>query len=392
MTSKLISSEDQAFLSNCSELLDGVKRLALDYEVVQNRRENIDIGFNLFELISDHYQRETFHSDILKELLDPKAKHGEQQLFLNLFLEFLNSHHNAGIDRSLYVNASVEKEEAKIDILIKGSKHAIIIENKINDAKDEHRQIPRYLEVAKAKGYICDCIVYLRLNRWKYPDTTDWTSEEENEAKSKLRVVLAYDDSKENLLHAWITKCADVSKSFDAKHIIRQYGGIIKKLGINIMNEPIMEKFCALMGKGENLKTALTLQKMMSDLIAYRAQKIHDDFKSDRAPFKDIGITSQKNDVYFKRTDKHGPYGIDIGIEPDGYSFQFWNLDDRAGVKGEAKALLEKVDCFDKYKMLSTKTSCEGDAGVFFRRFEFPSEEEALFEHLKAFMQKLSTV
>ena len=380
-------------MNNCSELLDSIKRLALDFEEDRSKRKKIynNIGFNLFELISDHYQRETLHSDILKELLDPKAKHGEKQLFLNLFLEFLNSQHNAGIDPSYYANASVEKEEAKIDIFIKGSKHAIIIENKINGADDRPRQIPRYLEVAGAKGFTCDCIVYLRLNSWKRPNTAGWTSEEKIEVESKLRVVLAYDDSENNLLNGWIAKCADVSNSCDAKHIIRQYGGIIKKLGIDIMNEPIMEKFYTLMGKDENLKTALTLQKMMGDLIAYRAQMIHDEFKNCREPFNELGITDQKNDVYFKNTDKHGSFGIDVGIEPDGYSFQFWNLNDRPDVKGEAKALLGKTDRLENYKILSTKTSDTNDAGVFYRRFEF-REEKALFEHIRAFKQKLANV
>ena len=45
-------------------------RVASDYRAALRKRD-VDIGFNLFALISDLYYRENFHSDILRALIDP---------------------------------------------------------------------------------------------------------------------------------------------------------------------------------------------------------------------------------------------------------------------------------------------------------------------------------
>src|SRR6266446_1027413 len=55
------------------------------------KKRYVDIGFNLFAIISELYYRENFHSDILKALIDPKGKHQEQETFINLFLKFIRS-------------------------------------------------------------------------------------------------------------------------------------------------------------------------------------------------------------------------------------------------------------------------------------------------------------
>src|SRR5947208_528493 len=64
--------------------------LARMYEACLERR-NVDIGFNLFAIISDFYYRENLHSDILRALLDPQGKHQEQEKYFHLFLEYLRS-------------------------------------------------------------------------------------------------------------------------------------------------------------------------------------------------------------------------------------------------------------------------------------------------------------
>jgi hypothetical protein len=66
----------KAFNENAIHEVDGLMRnpylsaLARKYEANLKKRD-VDIEFNLFELISDNYYRETLHSDILKAFLDP---------------------------------------------------------------------------------------------------------------------------------------------------------------------------------------------------------------------------------------------------------------------------------------------------------------------------------
>lgn len=47
--------------------------LAGEYNANLKKRD-VDIGFNLFSIISELYYRENFHSDILKALIDPKIQ------------------------------------------------------------------------------------------------------------------------------------------------------------------------------------------------------------------------------------------------------------------------------------------------------------------------------
>ncbi len=359
--------------------------LAGDYNANLKKR-NVDIGFNLFELISDHYYRETFHSDILNALLDPIGKHEERDKYLRLFLEFLCSQHRAKIDLLDYSNAQVVKEEGRIDILIKDevSKKAIIIENKINNAPDQPNQLPGYLKKVRDRGYTCDAIIYLRLNGYAGPDTTSWVNNDDRKQVKAIQIIIcAYDGTDKDLLTGWILKCQEESINPDAKHILRQYGDLIKKLGGNIMNKPIMEKFYNTIVEGENLKTALSLKAMLDDLVLYRVEKIIDKFKNNLAPFGQIN-NYKDYDAYFTNLIwKDAHLGLDICVYPELYSLEFWDRNDREGTKRQAKAMLQKMGCLDEYTYKD---------GLFIKEFAFPSQEEDLIEHITAFKKKLSEI
>ena len=386
----VIKYADQSFADGIA-LLQRIKTVAQIYEENLKKR-NADIGFNLFELISDQYYRETFHSDILNALLDPKGKHLEGGKYLNVFLKFLCSEYRANIDLAHYSDARVAKEEDRIDILIKGSDHAIVIENKINGATDQPRQLPDYLKKVKNKGFTCDAIIYLQLHGNTPPDTSTWTGEERKQLPKILHCISAFDGSddgtKKDILRGWVEKCRDESKeNSDAQHIVRQYAGIIKKLGRNALNRPIMEKFYEEMikDKGENLKAALSLKKMLDALVVYRAEKIIDKFKGDLSPFCKIENYNNCDAKFSNFRWNDASFGLDIGVESESYSFQFWDTNDREGTKGQAKAMLQKMDRLNEY---AAKTS-PADAGVFCKEFEFPSQEEDLFRYITDFKKKL---
>ncbi len=387
MSSQPTNVECQTTVADCAAFLKCIKPLAERYEENLKKR-NVDIGFNLFELISDHYYRETFHSDILNALLDPTGKHQGGKKYLDIFLNYLRSQHGAEIDLSHYSDAQVVKEEDRIDILIKGCKHAIIIENKINNADDKKKQLPRYLKKVNGYGFACDAIIYLRLNGNLGPDTTGWNDGEFEpqlieELKRKLKVICAFDDTEKDLLNGWISKCEKESDHLDAHAILRQYGKIIEKLEGNIMNEPNMKEFYNVMVKddGKNLKTALSLEKMLADLISYRVQKILDKFKDDQTPFDKIGIAENYFDAYFQGLGKHGNLGLDIVVYPDYYSFRFCDKDDPKGKKAEE--LLQKMKCFDEYTL-------NHEGGWYCKKFAFPSEEDDLIKHITNFKKNLA--
>ena len=149
------------------------------------------------------------------------------------------------------------------------------------------------------------------------------------------------------------------------------------------MNKPIMEKFYKTIVEGENLKTAMSLRAMLDDLVLYRVEKIIDKFKSDLTPFRSIA-NYKDCDAYFTGLIwKNAHLGLDIGVEPESYSFQFWDRNDREGVKGQAKAILKTMGCLDDY------TSKDG---MLCKEFAFPSQEEDLIQHITAFKKKLGGV
>lgn len=47
-------------------------------------KRDTSLGFNAFELVSDIYRRENFHSDIMCAIINPRSKHGEGLRFLQL--------------------------------------------------------------------------------------------------------------------------------------------------------------------------------------------------------------------------------------------------------------------------------------------------------------------
>jgi len=359
--------------------------LAREYDANLKKRD-VDIGFNLFAIISERYHQENLHSDVLKALLDPMGKHQEQEKFLHLFLEFIRSQ-GAKINLGDYKNAQVVREEGRIDILIKDevSKRAIIVENKINNAGDMPKQLLRYLGYVMENGYACDAIVYLRLNGEADPDMTGWKPDDQKRVKAILKVICAYDETEKDLLNGWIEPCAEESKKSknpDVHHIFRQYGDLIKKLGGNIMNKPVMQKFYEIIVKDENLKTALSLKAMLDELIIYRADRIVEKYKDDPAPFDkvfyyDEGALFQRSQI------PNLTMAVWPGLED--YLFTFHDRNDPEGTRGQTKATLQKMGCLGDYAF-------KGGQFHMVKKFAFPSQEEDLIRHLTDFKRKLGEV
>lgn len=272
----------KVFLSN-----NHIRNIGWEYnEAKDSQPEN---SFNVFTMASDLYYRENFHSDIIKAFLDPSENHDEGNVFLYAFIDFIND--NFGdkvcISKQDYSSAKVERERGKreqgmIDIRVssEASKHCIVIENKMYNAVDMQRQLPRYYDFMTGLGYTVDAIIYLPLDANKRPDQSTWTETDKQNVLPLLCIVPAYQKKGINLVSGWLEPCTLKTKNLDCVSVIRQYSELIKILSNNIMDNVILEKFYNSLLEGENHKTALSIRNMMKELPIYMKNRISDRLKS----------------------------------------------------------------------------------------------------------------
>ena len=232
-----------------------------------------ELGFNVFSLVSDTYYKENLHSDILYKILDPKSNHGEKDLFLKLFLNYLIESGCIKIDIENYKNPLVDREKGRIDISVydNETKHFIIIENKIHDAPDTNYQIPDYYNKIKNKGYNIDAIPYISKDGKKEPDRSTWkeSSKDINELIVKL---CAFDDDKNKpSLYKWLVNCKNESKNDNNRFILEQYAQLLKHLRRFEMKMKNIEELYSLMN--ESKETADKIWNL-NNAIVYFPEKV----------------------------------------------------------------------------------------------------------------------
>jgi len=265
---------DQRLVSNH---LEDVNALLLNLQIhalcVQKRRQELDparLCFNLFHLISDKYLKETFHSDILAALLDPHGAHGAGHAFLHAFIAWLRAIPKGcdlnGLDPQNFTNSKIEREIGWVDISVldRDSKKAIIIENKITGARDQPRQLPRYLDHVEGRNYEPVAIVYLTLNEPKLPvEDEEWKQPEDHERVHKIFIsATAFNYDLPCLNGNFIPTCEQRTTNLDVLFVLRQYGELIHDLGKNCMNETLMSKLCE-----EMTRTMVRRSQTLSPLL-----------------------------------------------------------------------------------------------------------------------------
>lgn len=125
--------------------------------------------YNPMERFADYVStKEIVHSKIIADLLNPKGEHQLGYGFLVMFLQTIGigvkTEHTPSAENTLR-DVHVKTESfalttdlnGRIDILVtfdySGKRKAIIIENKLNDAPDQPRQLARYNEYLHNLGY-----------------------------------------------------------------------------------------------------------------------------------------------------------------------------------------------------------------------------------------------
>ena len=205
------------------------------------KKQDKKLDFNIFDIITDKWKKENLHSEILKFLLE------NYEVFFKNFLELINIK-----DKKEYLNAEITNEEARIDILIKSENKAIIVENKINWAKDMPEQLFRYYNECKySKGLEVDRIVYLSPNSSKEP-SDDSVKEI---PKELIKTIVGFDGSKNDLVSC-LEKSRDklkenlekIKNNFDSENFhklffINHYIEILKRTGVGDMSEVELKFF-----------------------------------------------------------------------------------------------------------------------------------------------------
>lgn len=369
--------------SELNHFFKSSKTLAHNYD---NHKNNIgEVGFNIFTISSDLYYRENFHSDIIKSLLDPSEKHNQINLYLDLFIDLLNKINNTNsISKVDFKNAEVIREKDNIDILIKNdfTRKAIIIENKINNAIDQRRQLPKYYNNLTV-NYDVVAIVYLTLNSSKKPYKNDWTEEELIKINPILKIIPSYDIKEINLYNNWIVPSIILSTNTDSLFILRQYGHLIKFLNSSIMDTVSLEKFYDTVKQEDNLKTSISIRNMLNDLPEYMAIRIEDRYKNHCYPFQNIW-RYQRRDTVFEKFEMENLYlKLDVWCGLEGYKVHFWNpQNENYNIKVELANYISSINDF------------EYDAGKInniIRFFDF-NEEDILFQFIDRLILDLKTM
>jgi len=261
-------------------------KIFASYSQQKNRKED-DLGFNLFTIISEnYYHRENLHSDVMKALLDPQGSHGEGLMLLEVFLSML--HPECGVvDVRNYGNARVIREEGRIDVLIKDevSRHCVIVENKINYAVDQERQLPSYYHFMKDNGYNIDAIVYLPPDEYKLPDTSTWTKKDKDliSVDTNLCIIPTFDNQKKrvNLLDNWLTPCKDRCENEDCRFVITQYIRLLEYLKKDNMDRTLVKQFADGLRDPLRLETLHSIIDILEDLKEYKIEELYNQVRSE---------------------------------------------------------------------------------------------------------------
>ena len=221
--------------------------------------------FNVFTITSDLYYRENYHSDILKAFLEYKDSRTGKYPLLESFINMLNVSRKE-IQTKDYLCPEIVREHHHMDILIRdeNSKHCIIIENKINNAPDMKRQLPRYYDRADGDRLLIDAIVYLAKYPNTLPDKIGW-KDGDTENISKVFVSLpVYDGEKEVSLLNWIDNSIDKVNDIDVLSVLRQYKCLLSQIVNDMKGLEMLKKI------NEELQTSSDDNMNIENIIALR--------------------------------------------------------------------------------------------------------------------------
>jgi hypothetical protein len=245
-----LMDEYKQLLNNFSGLLDGIIKdhlqLVYSIEPVAKKRKLILDDYkkdkdNLFSSVFK-YRLENFHSQMLRNILNPNTQEIGNRQYLKLFIDCLREIKPEIKEHVFEENTTVECEvgerieDGRIDIFICDDTYGIIIENKINIAPDQPNQLAKYLRYAKRNNKDILAIVYIPLYNNHIPPIDEYDDEFKTyieEIKNKL-VILPGLDIKRNgkdIAHGFLEKCIHVAGNTEKQiFLLTQYSKLLKTI------------------------------------------------------------------------------------------------------------------------------------------------------------------
>lgn len=324
------------FISNLEK--ENIKRYK---DILEKQGDKLN--FNIFDIITDKWKRENFHSEILKFLLE------NYEEFFDNFLELIKIK-----DKKEYSNAEITNEEARIDILIKSEKKAIIVENKINWAPDQNEQLAKYYKKVKDEyKKEVEKIVYIVPSKDKNPDEQTFGKDEKikKEIKDRLEKIISFDGS-ENDLVSCLEKSRDklkenlekIKNNFDSENFhklffINHYIEILKRTGVGDMSEVELKFFKEVIEKYETdkdiFKKIKYIGEMYNNLLEIKNKYISENIKAED--------WSSKEDYYCGYTFPYGKNNFYLEIRAyDIYKIYIYFSDDKGKIN-DIKNILSKA-------------------------------------------------
>ena len=342
-------------------------RLEKYRDYIQKNNFNEDYPFNIFELISDTYYKENFHSDIIAKLL-------EHRTVLKHFLDFIKVN-----DSSKYLDNKYEvvREENKIDILIKTDTNCIIIENKLNWAKDMDEQLSRYYNDCLENNLEVDKIVYLSPNKSKQPEEHS----KRGIPKCKIKIICGYDGEDEDFYTKVIqNSLKDLKNNNESKEWIllaEHYLKILRETGVTKMDKLTEDFYNEIINNPDEYEKIKLIGDMYNNLIATRINKLVSKFQNNAANWD---YKYQCFWIDFESKKRGLNYAIDIYIDNDYYYF---NLLSRRGEEytvqdnKDIEIWLKKHNLFDGFYLKKEHT---WESRGWTKDFKFPKQEKELHE------------
>lgn len=353
----------------------------IDEDMLKRYREYIDKNnfeenypFNIFELISDIYYRENFHSDIIAQLL-------RNEIILKNFLDFI------GVDKSKYENCEVEREESKIDILIKTEKNCIIVENKLNWAKDMPEQLFRYYNECKNnKKLEVDKIVYLSPNSWKQPEEQSI----KEIPKELIKTIIGYDGENEDFYTMVLEKSLEEMNNKEPKEwrlLLEHYLKILRQTGETKMDKLTKEFYDKIVNDGKEYEKIELIATMYNDLTKTRINNLISTFSGE----------NYNNECFYRDfySEKRGlNYAIYIYANDCKYSYlQLFSREEETATDDNPKSTKKwEQDNKDIEAWLKKHKLFDGfyfDDWRWTKDFKFPEDEKALYEFAKKLIECL---
>jgi hypothetical protein len=269
---------------NDAQLLKIINNTKRDFDLIFSKIEEIDnrikaINQNtsyLFNYLSLFDINENKMSEILSYLLNPKAKHGQGDIYLREFC--------SGIDTiKEFSNVIVETEHCtdtyrRIDILIRINDHWLIIENKYREAGDQENQLSDYYMYAKRKlGEANADKIYMFYLTSDRNEPLEFTLRKEfkMELGSRLRCM----SFKEDICN-YLKRCKDLSKTPKINIFIEDLNNHIK--GSEYMEKDKKEEIFKWLSEDERrVKSTREIRDLYDDAMKYLKSRFIEKFQSE---------------------------------------------------------------------------------------------------------------